>query len=219
MKVEADLLKQMNEDYRLNPAWLEFYATYQRPQDVPKKESQFMSWLKLVYRTVGSNLHFLCFFVMLTCTITTGGWLYMFYPGAVFGYAMMVGGRPTKTFWLTVVYYTQVLIVVQFFLQLKFWTLSDQRSFITKFYYWNNLHNTGLVIIPRTNESSAVLLEYFWSEILVIVMVLIHVQIEAKSGILDVENEKSCETFDEAIDRYVRQILTSSGYQEYLELK
>ena len=72
---------------------------------------------------------------MLSATYTNGGLLYMVYPCMIFGYALLEESKPGSSFWFFIIIYTQVIILVQFTVQLKVWDffLTDQAK---AFYDW-----------------------------------------------------------------------------------
>jgi piezo-type mechanosensitive ion channel component 1/2 len=78
------------------------------------------------YKSIISNSEIFCYFWMLFATLTNGGMLYLVYPAMVFGYALLVEERPGKWFWITVLTYTQLLIVANFLLMLNLWQVLYQ---------------------------------------------------------------------------------------------
>lgn len=86
---------------------------------------------------------------MLFAALTNGGVLYLYYPAAVFGYALLLEERPGKWFWYTVLAYTQVLIVCNFILMLTFWQYVLNETQLTNalnFFYRTNLGFKELII-------------------------------------------------------------------------
>jgi hypothetical protein len=53
--------------------------------------------------------------------MTNGGYLYLFYPIAIFGHAFIQENRPGAKFWYTVLIFTQIMIILNFFVQLSLW--------------------------------------------------------------------------------------------------
>lgn len=60
---------------------------------------------------------------MLLSMYSTAGLISIFYPIAVFGYAMLEETRPRKEFWWVVLIYTQVVLSVKFIVNLEAVTL------------------------------------------------------------------------------------------------
>ena len=75
----------------------------------------------VLYKIIVSHSEYFCYFWMLFATLTNGGLLYLFYPAAIFGYAILVEEKPGKWFWFLVLTYTQLLIVINFLLMLNLW--------------------------------------------------------------------------------------------------
>lgn len=47
------------------------------------------NYLSLLWQIIASNTHFMCYFFMVLCAISNGGFFYMVYPCLVFGVAML----------------------------------------------------------------------------------------------------------------------------------
>ena len=71
-----------------------------------------------------SHSEYVCFFCMMLATILNGGILYLMYPFMIFAFTMTHETRPGACFWYTVIYYTQVLIFLNFVVQLQVWQLT-----------------------------------------------------------------------------------------------
>jgi hypothetical protein len=59
---------------------------------------------------------------MLVETIVSPGILTLVYPLSVFGYALMEETRPRRYFWYLIMLYTQLLLIAQFVVSLRFWS-------------------------------------------------------------------------------------------------
>lgn len=77
--------------------------------------SLFKYYMVILSKIASSNMHYLCYFLMLVAVMTNGGLFYMPYPFMVFGVALLKEERPGKVFWYTVVFYTQFLMLLQYF--------------------------------------------------------------------------------------------------------
>ena len=73
------------------------------------------------YKILVSNSEILCYFWMLGCAFAKPGVLYMVYPLLIFGYAILEEQKPGRYFWFFVIFYTQVLILLNFAIQLALW--------------------------------------------------------------------------------------------------
>lgn len=78
-------------------------------------------YLKLTIQVVQSNQDILSYVFMITSTIQTPGFATLVYPFSVFGFGAMEETRPKKHFWQFIILYTQLLLLVEFVLSLKFW--------------------------------------------------------------------------------------------------
>jgi hypothetical protein len=64
------------------------------------------NYVSMLWKITASNTHFMCYFFMLVCAISNGGFIYMVYPCLVFGVALLQASRPGKQFWYFVIVYT-----------------------------------------------------------------------------------------------------------------
>lgn len=125
----------------------------------------------MLWKITASNTHFMCYFFMLLCAISNGGFIYMVYPCSVFGVALLQASRPGKLFWYFVIVYTQAIIILQFTCQLSFWDGLQ----ISKAFTFSEEYNLGLVYIDPAEYSFKIVLKTFYAEILVMTFVLIHI--------------------------------------------
>jgi hypothetical protein len=68
-----------------------------------------------------SHSHWACYFMMVAYLISNGGYLLLVYPIMIYGYALLNQSRPGKLFWYTTLYYTQILLILTFIVQLDLW--------------------------------------------------------------------------------------------------
>ena len=115
MNILADLLKS------------NLYRPSSKPWEVINMET-FMTWQRtlirytvVVYKVLVSYSELFCYLMMLLATFMKAGWLYMVYPISIFGYCMLEEQRPGRIYWYSVLFYTQVLIIVTFIIQLQLW--------------------------------------------------------------------------------------------------
>jgi hypothetical protein len=87
-----------------------------------------MDYLVIFWKICVSYSDLICYFFMLLCTISNGGFIYMVYPAMIFGYALMEESRPGKDFWKFVLIYTQVIIILQFLTQLNLWDNKNKNT-------------------------------------------------------------------------------------------
>lgn len=85
---------------------------------------------------------------MILATMMNGGMLYMVYPALIFGIALCEEERPGKRFWYFVIFYTQLIILIQYIAQLTVWQVrANSLAFGLHFITWSNNHNFGVVFI------------------------------------------------------------------------
>ena len=58
---------------------------------------------------------------MIIATILSPGVATIVYPLSIFGFAMMEEKKPSKGFWYFIIFYTELLIGIEFILSLDFW--------------------------------------------------------------------------------------------------
>jgi hypothetical protein len=63
----------------------------------------------------------LCYLCMILSMILNAGLISILYPFAVFGYALMEEGRPKKSFWTAMSYYTILILTLKLVVQLDIW--------------------------------------------------------------------------------------------------
>ena len=66
--------------------------------------------------------------MMLLSTFLKPGAFYLVYPMLIFGYAILEEQKPGRYFWFFVIFYTQILIILNFVLQLELWVLLDKST-------------------------------------------------------------------------------------------
>jgi len=67
-----------------------------------------------------SNARYVTMFLMILVHLINGAFLTLFYPLAVFSYALLEESRPAKWFWDMVIYYTIAFVFVRFATQFNF---------------------------------------------------------------------------------------------------
>lgn len=82
-----------------------------------------MRYTKLIQQILQSNVELLAYIFMLIETVRSPGILTLVYPFSVFGYALMEETRPRRYFWYLLMLYTQLCLIVQFVLSLRFWAV------------------------------------------------------------------------------------------------
>ena len=153
------------------------------------------SYLNLVYKIVASYTEWICYIFMLTSTYNNGGLMYMVFPLMIFGFALLEESKPGKRFWFFTIIYTQIIILVQFTVQLTAWEYFLENP-LKAFFVWTEFWNLGLVHIKNFTFSSC--FSQFFPEILIVMSVLVHVQAETLEGVFD-KKHYDFESFEEGL--------------------
>jgi len=66
-----------------------------------------------------SSTHWLVYIAMIRCMYENAGFISIFYPIAVFGYALLEESRPVYQFWSVVRKYTEVILVIKFITSIR----------------------------------------------------------------------------------------------------
>jgi len=164
----------------------------------------FVKYIKLINQIFSSNLDIVCYLSMMMTTFISPGILTMVYPLSIFGYAIIEETKPGKKYWLSVVLYTQIIIICEFIITFDFW----QKDIGTQNFEDNNfelnciLFQTGFNILHYKN-GKLYLLYFFMPKIAILwsAMTFLHNEI-----ILDLyeEKEQNKESIGEAYTRYIR---------------
>lgn len=160
----------------------------------------------LLMKAITSNLDVLCYGFMLLCVIMNGGALYMIYPFLVFGLAIVEENRPGKKFWYFVIFYTQLLILLQYLAQLGVWSdHAGQKQYGARFLAWSKAHNIGITQVDASNSYD----QLFWlifPEVALLICVLVHIQNETMAGIFDFSFHEY-ESFTDGLKREEQNML------------
>lgn len=116
---------------------------------------------------------------MICSAFVTAGLLTIVYPIAVFGYALLEETRPTRKFWRIFLYYTVVLVILKFVMNLPF---SFPQVFDTNWQLIDGFIKIGL-------EQTATPMELFWNvlpEIGILITICSYEVIAKLNGLFDV---------------------------------
>ncbi|KAK3085436.1 hypothetical protein FSP39_003276 [Pinctada imbricata] len=110
-----------------------------RPIDLHKKKEKFekskpkiFQLLEATYYVIVARSEFVCYFLMILNVIVYASLLSLPLPLMVFLWAMLSVPRPSKTFWITVITYTEAVVVVKYLFQFGFFPWNEEI----------NLHNS-----------------------------------------------------------------------------
>ena len=112
MAPNENLKKEMNHDLFVKSA-----RPWESIRDAEANQSQaklLKRYVLIFYKILISHSELLCYFWMLASTFMKPGALYMVYPMLIFGYAILEEQKPGRYFWFFVIFYTQLLIIMNF---------------------------------------------------------------------------------------------------------
>ena len=104
---------------------------------------------------------------MLLSMFQNAGIISIFYPIAVFGYALMEETRPRNSFWNLVRAYTTVLLFFKFVMNLS---MLEEYMAGDDFLYWESLLKIGIYDYTELKD----LIQYMMPEILIISLIMLN---------------------------------------------
>ena len=94
----------------------------------PVPNWQLMRFLKALYYAIISQTNYLCFLIMIINHVVYASVLSMAFPFFIFLWGMLSIPRPTKMFWITVITYTQLVIIIKYIFKFEFIRFNDCSS-------------------------------------------------------------------------------------------
>jgi hypothetical protein len=158
-----------------------------------RPSSIFFRLIETFFYILISNTQGLIYLCMISSMYINAGLISLFYPLAVFGYAMMEETRPKKEFWTLVRRYTTVILFIKFFTNLAFFDafLNGSRfgevsaNFKFGIYNYDTFFETVIYMSP---------------EVLIIVFIMLN-EIHLKLIGMYYKIEEDWETIDDGIQR------------------
>jgi len=97
------------------------------------KKSRLDKILSAVFYLMLSQSELICYFFMIISHLTSASLLSIPLPVSIFLWAMLCIPRPTKTYWITIITYVEVIVVVKYIFQFKFfaWNRKDEQNLPT----------------------------------------------------------------------------------------
>lgn len=86
---------------------------------------RLMKFVRAIYYAIISQTSYLCFLIMVINHVVYASVLSMMFPLFIFLWGMLSIPRPTKKFWITVITYTQLVIVVKYVFKFEFIRFND----------------------------------------------------------------------------------------------
>ena len=217
----ADMLFEdaLNYEKRVNNASLhdieetDIYAPSNKPWeqiDESKNYTTKRMWYRffvVMYKIVVSYSELFCYAWMILTTILKPGLLYLIYPILIFGYALLEEQKPGRYFWYFIVFYTQLLIALNFAVQLDLWDVLLSESAAQRANEFFDKTNLG--IQPYAGDNFDTAFEYYFAEIFLLFFVMVHILKESLAGVFDVSYDEY-ETFEDGLMRYRLQTLCNT---------
>ena len=73
-----------------------------------------VEFILIFFRVGMTYTEYLCYLAMIASMFANAGFLSLFYPLSIFGYALLQETRPSKTYWFVVILYTGFVILLKF---------------------------------------------------------------------------------------------------------
>ena len=145
-----------------------------------------------------NNFNWICFFFMILDHIVSASVVTLVYPLSIFCYALLEYPRPTKTYWILVLYYTFIILCAKFFIQLKI------RIFILEDKIYNDLidklYHNRIGFKYFESSFSGEFMKYVFFDALIIICVSINRNLLISNG-LWFSREQEIENIYEASER------------------
>ncbi|CAI5447515.1 unnamed protein product [Caenorhabditis angaria] len=100
-----------------------------------QQKSSIMRFVNAVVNCIGAHTDILCYFFSIMTQVMTGGLLTMPLPLMALFWGNLSNPRPSKFFWVTMITYTEFVIVIKFICQFQFFTFNS-----TEYITQNNLN-------------------------------------------------------------------------------
>jgi hypothetical protein len=95
-------------------------------RQLSSQSSRFYSLFNSLFHFLMSHSELICYFGMIISHITSGSLLSMPLPLSIFFWAML-SSRPSRNYWITIITYTEIMIVIKYIFQFQFypWNAPD----------------------------------------------------------------------------------------------
>lgn len=90
----------------------------------PRQRSRFYRFFDSLFYFAMSRSEFLCYSAMVINHLTSGTLLSMPLPLSIFLWAML-SSRPSRNYWITVITYTEAMVVIKYIFQFQFFPWTD----------------------------------------------------------------------------------------------
>ena len=87
-----------------------------------------MRFSRALYYALVSQTNYICFLIMIINHVVYASVLSLVFPLLIFLWGMLSIPRPTKIFWITVITYTQLVIIIKYLFKFEFISFNDCNS-------------------------------------------------------------------------------------------
>ncbi|XP_013388062.1 piezo-type mechanosensitive ion channel component 2 isoform X1 [Lingula anatina] len=91
-----------------------------------ERHSRIYRLLSALYTAIISRTELLCYFFMILNQMLSASLLSLPYPFAVFMWGMLSVPRPAKVFWITIITYTEAVVVLKYLFQFEFFPWNSE---------------------------------------------------------------------------------------------
>ena len=218
-KIFTHIEENLLEDYKKDNAKteeLELEALY----DLPEKEKSrlaarstktiklILGFYQLVLNIILSNSSFFCYLFMVVCMIMNGSFLSTVYPISIFIYSILEEKRPTKKYWIIILYFTSIVLVLKFLMQtypVSLWVTSPLRptelgAAPRRINTISQYFRTWRLGLENLDESGRDFVEYFLFETFILLSVTLHIFVLIFGGVW-IQREIEAESIDQGAAR------------------
>lgn len=200
-KTGASLLQMTGFDKKIK------LQDMQKTWDFTRPMPMVIRYLETFFYIIISQTQNLIYLAMLMSMYQNAGIISIFYPIAVFGYALLEETRPRNWFWNMVRTYTTILLFFKFIMNLSFLEKYLEHE---GFLYWEALLKIGIYDYTHIGD----LIQYMMPEILIISLIMLN-EIKLKLLGLYYEIEQDYESVLDGIQRNIE----NGDEQKVLEKK
>lgn len=176
----------------------------QRTQTYMETRAGFYELLSAMIEVFVANAGSICCLLMIFCHLINGALLTVFYPIAVFAYALLEETKPQKWFWNIVIYYTIAFVFIRFATQFNFG--------FEEYLFWMQKYYIGLEPVKEGYQ----MINYILCEILIICAANLAKMNLDLLGLTE-RDELQTETVSEAIKRFIENSTISSRIKKALK--
>uniref|UniRef100_A0A3B5M3T1 Piezo type mechanosensitive ion channel component 1 (Er blood group) n=1 Tax=Xiphophorus couchianus TaxID=32473 RepID=A0A3B5M3T1_9TELE len=114
-----------------------FIEELEQSREFFNNQNRLLRLLVAVFNLLSANSELLCYFIMVLNNVVSASVISLVLPMLVFLWAMLSAPRPTKSFWMTAIVYTEAMVVLKYIFQFGFFpwnsvyemTLNEDKPF------------------------------------------------------------------------------------------